>query len=70
MPLSDQALTVVTRPLDRTQVKQRPGKGGMTFNYISADLVIELLNEAFEHRWSTSIVSSDVHEKTVSFHFM
>ncbi len=65
MPLSEQALSVVTRPLTKEQIKQRPGKAGMIFNYISADLVIELLNEAFEHRWSTAIISSAIHDKTV-----
>ena len=64
MPLSEQALSVVTRPLMREQIKQRPGKAGMIFNYISADLVIELLNEAFEHRWSTAIISSAIHDRT------
>ena len=65
MPLSDQALSVVTRPLDKGQIKQRPGKGGIkSFSYITADHVIDLLNEAFEHRWGTSIVSSVIHEKT------
>lgn len=65
MALNSKALDVVNRPLPRDQVKQRPGKGGMTFNYISADLVIELLNEAFDHSWSTKILRSDVHENTV-----
>lgn len=65
MALSNKALEVVTRPLPREQVKQRPGKGGMTFNYISADLVIELLNEAFDRSWSTKILSSEVHDNTV-----
>lgn len=64
MPLNKQALSVVDRPLPKEQIKQRPGKGGMTFSYISADLVIRLLNEAFEHRWSTSIVSNAMHDST------
>lgn len=64
MPLSRQASDVVSRPLPQDKIKQRPGKGGMTFNYISADLVIELLNEAFEHNWSTRIVSSVIHGET------
>ncbi len=64
MPLNSKALGVVTRPLPKDKIKQRPGKGGMTFNYISADLVIDLLNEAFDHRWSTTIVSSTMHENT------
>lgn len=64
MPLSNKALDVVTRPLPKDKIKQRPGKGGMTFNYISADLVIELLNEAFDHLWSTTIVSHEVVDGT------
>lgn len=64
MSLSNKALGVVTRSLPKDKIKQRPGKGGMTFNYISADLVIDLLNEAFEHTWSTCIVSREVIDDT------
>jgi len=64
MPLSDKAFKVVTRPLDKDQIKQRQGPAGMTFNYISTDVVIELLNEAFVHNWSTRIVSSAIHGDT------
>ena len=65
MPLNEQALSVVTRSIPKEQIKQRPGKAGMTFNYISAAVVIQLLNEAFEHSWSTTILSSAIHTDTV-----
>ncbi len=65
MSLSDKAFGVITRPLAKGQIKQRPGKGGVkSFNYISTAHVIELLNEAFSHHWNTRIISSVVHGDT------
>ncbi len=64
MPLSDLALSVVTRPLDKDQIKQRQGPAGMMFKYITTDVVIGLLNEAFVYNWNTRIVSSAIHDGT------
>ena len=64
MPLSEQALAVVTRPLAKDKIKQRQGPAGMKFNYISTDVVIGLLNEAFVHNWNTRIVSSTIYDGT------
>lgn len=55
MALTDLAKTVIERPLPKEKVRQRPGKGGLTFDYVTPDFVIDLLNEAFEYRWSTDI---------------
>jgi hypothetical protein len=63
--LSDNAISVLTRPLPKDKIKQRPGKGGMTFNYVSPDFVIDLLNEAFGYAWSNKIVSKEDRDGTI-----
>jgi len=55
MPLTTNAKNVIERPLPQEKIKQRPGKAGMTYDYVTPDFVIKLLNEAFDYRWSTSI---------------
>lgn len=64
MALTEQAQNVIERPLPKDKIKQRPGKGGLTFDYVTPDFVINLLNEAFEYRWSTSIVRQDMYGDT------
>jgi hypothetical protein len=65
MALSDFAIEVLTRALPEDKIKSRPGGGGMKFNYITPDFVIETLNEAFGFDWSTKIVFSERYEDTV-----
>jgi outer membrane biosynthesis protein TonB len=64
MPLTDLAKNVIERPLPKEKIRQRPGKGGLTFDYVTPDFVIDLLNEAFEYRWSTSIFHQTMHGDT------
>ncbi len=64
MALTPQAKELIERPLPPEKIKQRPGKGGLTFNYITPDFVISSLNEAFEYRWSTTIISSTMYDTT------
>ena len=55
MPLTELAKNTIERPLPQDKIKKRPGKAGMTFDYVSPDFVINLLNEAFDYRWNTVI---------------
>ncbi len=55
MPLNEQAKNVIERPLPKEKIKQRPGKAGMTYDYVTPDFIISLLNEAFDYRWNTVI---------------
>lgn len=64
MPLTDLAKTVIERPLPKEKIRQRPGKAGMTYDYVTPDFVIDLLNEAFEYRWSTEIFYEAMHGDT------
>ena len=64
MAISKLAKQVIERPLPVDKIKKRPGKGGLTFDYVTPDFVIDLLNEAFEYEWSTRIVSNAMHGDT------
>jgi hypothetical protein len=64
MPLTDNARSVIERPLPQEKIKQRPGKGGLTFDYVTPDFIIKLLNEAFEYRWSTSVFHQSMYGDT------
>ncbi len=64
MPLTELAQNVIERPLPQDKIKKRPGKAGMTFDYVSPDFVISLLNEAFEYRWSTSVFHQTMYGDT------
>lgn len=65
MSLTDQAISVLNRPLPKEKIRTRPGGKGMEYSYITPDFVIELLNEAFGHNWSTRVIYHNVHEQTV-----
>ncbi len=64
MALTAQAKELLERPLPKEKIKQRPGPGGMTFSYITPDFVISCLNEAFDYKWDTRIISSTMHDST------
>ena len=65
MALSQQARDVITRRLPPEKIKQRPGGGGMTFDYITPDVVIDILNEAFDYQWDSRVFDSKREESTV-----
>lgn len=65
MPLTELARSIIEQPLPKEKIKQRPGKAGMTYDYVTPDFVIDLLNKAFEYRWHTRIVSNAMHGDTV-----
>jgi len=65
MALSQQARDVITRRLPAEKIKQRPGGGGMTFDYVTPDVVIDILNEAFEYQWDSRVFDSKREESTV-----
>jgi len=60
MSISDQAKEVIQRPLDPSRVKQRQGGHGMTFDYIGTEHAIQLLNEAFDYAWDTTIIKHEI----------
>ena len=64
MPLTQQAKTVIERPLPKDKIKQRPGKAGMTFDFVTPDFIINLLNEAFDYRWNTDVFHQSMYGDT------
>lgn len=40
-------------------VKQRPGKGGATWNYVAASHVVEVLNKVFGYAWSFEVLTPE-----------
>jgi hypothetical protein len=65
MGLSQHAKEVITRRLPTEKIKQRPGSGGMTFDYVTPDVVIDILNEAFDYQWDSRIFESKREDNTV-----
>ncbi|MBD3260644.1 MAG: hypothetical protein GF334_03035 [Candidatus Altiarchaeales archaeon] len=65
MAISEQARTVIQRPLDRSRVKSRAGGQGMSFDYIPTEYAIELLNEAFDYAWDSRVFFHEKFEDSV-----
>ncbi len=49
---------ILTRDFPPEQIKQRPGRGGKTLNYIETYNVIKRLNEAFSYQWNWQILNT------------
>ena len=60
MPLTSIAKELIERPLPPEKIKKRPGKAGATYDYVTPDFVISLLNEAFDYKWNTRVVSHEM----------
>ena len=60
MAITENAKTVIERPLDPARIKTRQGGQGMTFDYIGTEHAIQLLNEAFEYAWDTTVISHEI----------
>ncbi len=65
MSISQQARDVITRKLPPEKIKQRPGGGGMTFDYVTPATVIDILNEAFDYQWDMRVFDSRREDSTV-----
>lgn len=65
MGISQQARDVITRRLPTEKIKQRPGGGGMTFDYVTPATVIDILNEAFDYQWDMRVFNSRREDETV-----
>jgi hypothetical protein len=45
-------------------IKQRPGRGGMKFDYVEIGYVIDKLNQIFNYHWEFDILEDKVYEET------
>lgn len=64
MALTAKAKQIIEQPLPQEKIKQRPGKAGRTFDYVTPDFVIRLLNEAFDYRWDTHVFHQGMYGDT------
>ena len=60
MAITEQAKSVIERRLDPARIKTRQGGQGMTFDYIGTEHAIQLLNEAFDYAWDTTVRSHEI----------
>lgn len=44
-------------------IKERPGRGGKTFNYVETYYVVDQLNKLFGFRWNFEIISEEITDK-------
>lgn len=54
------AKKVIERKLDPSWIKQRKGRGNTTLDYLEGARVIQLLNEAFDYKWSFQVVKKQL----------
>lgn len=55
---------LLEKPFDPGQIKQREGNFGKSLDYIEGHSVIQRLNDAFEAKWSFSILKHEILKET------
>jgi len=53
-------IEVLERPFDKSQIKQRPGRGGQMLDYVETPAVIRRLNEAFDYNWHFEVMEYQI----------
>jgi len=48
-------IELLDKPFDKSQIKERPGRGGQMLSYVETPAVIRRLNEAFDYEWDFEI---------------
>jgi len=56
---------LIEKKTPKDVIYQRPGRGGMTFNYVSGSWMIEQLNALFQRQWSWRIDKEEVGQNQV-----
>ena len=59
------SLQILSEATPQNKIKQRPGPGGMTLNYVEIGYVVNKLDEAFNHLWEFEILDEKVGETQV-----
>jgi len=49
----------------KKHIRQRVGRGGMTFNYVEVGYVVKQLNDAFNFMWDFEVIDHQVGKKQV-----
>ena len=58
-------LDILSRPFERSEIKQRPGYNRKVLDYVEAHTVIARLNEAFDGDWSFEIAEHSIVDNEV-----
>lgn len=59
------SLEVLSEKTPESKIKQRPGPGNMTLNYVEIGYVVGKLDEAFNHLWEFEIIDEKVGETQI-----
>ena len=57
--LNVEQIRSINKKTHKQYIKQRPGKGGATWNYVAASHVVEVLNKVFGYAWSFEILTPE-----------
>lgn len=57
--LNTRQIQSINKKTHSRYVKQRPGKGGATWNYVAASHVVEVLNKVFGYAWSFEVLTPE-----------
>jgi len=73
VPVGDQSIPMATTfeeqinliflPTPSAFIKQRPGRGGMTFDYVEANYIFQRLNAIFRCDWDVDIVEQNIYKE-------
>jgi hypothetical protein len=66
--ITKSAIEVLTRAFTPDEIKQREAAFGAKLDYVEGHKVIRRLNEAFNHDWSFSIISTQIVQGFVIIH--
>jgi len=56
--------SLLERPFERNEIKQRKGNSGKMLDYVEAHSIIQRLNDAFDAEWSFTILKHDILKET------
>lgn len=57
--LNVEQIRSINKKTHKQYIKQRPGRGGQTWNYVAASHVVEVLNKVFGYAWSFEILTPE-----------
>jgi hypothetical protein len=58
--INEEQVKVIERPIPKEKIKQRDAGFGKKLSYVSGHEVVNLLNEAFNYRWTFRVLSKEV----------
>jgi len=59
----EEQINLIFLPTPPQFIKQRPGRGGMTFDYVEANYIFQRLNAIFRCDWDVDIVEQNIYKE-------